>query len=253
MAEKPRTVWDRPERGARGPVPEHSRTQITTIAIELADEGGLEAVSMRQVAKRLGTGPASLYRYVSTRDELLDLMADAVAEEIDLDTPSSGEPVEDLATLAGCAKQVHLHHPWLLDLPTEPTLGPRGMDYLERALRALAPTSLPYPTQLEIIGLLNGMVTLFARTELRRRKAPTDPQHAHLSYLAGAATEERHPFIVAALADSPESESPQDTHTLFEQVVRRVLTGLVRTEDSLPPGPGPHRPHLGSTQARADR
>ena len=71
--------------------------------------------------------------------------------------------------------------------------------------------------------------------------------------MAGAATEERHPFIVAALADSPESESPQDTHTLFEQVVRRVLTGLIRTEDSLLPRPGPHRPHLGSTQARADR
>lgn len=253
MAEVPRTVWDRPERGARGPAPERSRAQITATAIELADEDGLSAVSMRQVAKRLGTGPASLYRYVSTRDELLDLMADAVAGEIDLDVPSSGDPVEDLAALAGRAKQVHLRHPWLLDLPTEPTSGPRGMDYLECALRALAPVSLSHPAQLETIGLLNGMVTLFARTELRRRKAPTDPQHAHLSYLAGAATEERHPFIVAALANSPGAEAPQDTHTLFERVVRRVLAGLIRSEDPLPPGPGPHRPHLDSTQARADR
>lgn len=220
-------MWNRPERGERGPAPERSRTQITATAIELADEGGLAAVSMRQVAKRLGTGPASLYRYVSTRDDLLDLMADAAAGEIDLGDPFSGDPVEDLATLAGRAKQVHLCHPWLLDLPTEPTMGPQGMNYLEHALRALTPTSLSYPAQLETIGLLNGLVTLFARTELRRRNSPTDPQRAYTSYLATAAAQERHPLIVAALAEALGAEVPQDTSTLFERMVRRVLTGLI--------------------------
>lgn len=222
-------MWDRPERGARGPAPERSRAQITAAAIELADEGGLTAVSMRQVAKRLGTGPASLYRYVSTRDDLLDLMADAVSGEIELGDPLSGDPVEDLAVLAGRAKEVYLRHPWLLDLPAEPTLGPRGMDYLECTLRALAPASLSYPAQLETIGLVNGLVTLFARTELNRRNPPADPRRAHTSYLAAAATEERHPLITAALAHSPGAEAPQDTHVLFERMVRRVLTGLVGT------------------------
>lgn len=221
------SVWNRPVRGARGPAPERSREQITATAIELADEGGLAAVSMRQVAKRLGTGPASLYRYVSTRGDLLDLMADAAAGEIDLDDRLSGDPVDDLARLAGRAKQVHLRHPWLLDLPAEPTVGPRGMDYLEHALRALAPASLPSPTQLETLGLLNGLVTLFARTELRRRNSPTDPQFTHTAYLAATATEERHPFTAAALAASPGAEAPQDTHVLFERMVRRVLTGLI--------------------------
>ncbi|QRN80425.1 MAG: TetR family transcriptional regulator [Nocardiopsis sp. BM-2018] len=227
MTEEPRTVWSRPERGTRGPAPLRDRAQITAVAIELADAGGLAAVSMRQVAKRLGTGPASLYRYVSTRDELLDLMADAAAGEIDLGDPLSGDPVEDLAVLASRAKQVHLSHPWLLDLSAAPTLGPRGMDYLERSLLALAPTSLPYPAQLETIGLVNGMVTLFARTELSRQHPPADPRRAHGSYLASAATEERHPLITAALAHGTGTEAPQDTHVLFERLVRRVLTGLV--------------------------
>ncbi|ADH68850.1 TetR/AcrR family transcriptional regulator [Nocardiopsis dassonvillei] len=229
MAEEPRTVWNRPERGTRGPAPLRDRAQITAAAIELADGGGLAAVSMRQVAERLGTGPASLYRYVSTRGDLLDLMADAVTGEIELGDPLSGDPVEDLAALAGRAKQVYLSHPWLLDLPTEPVLGPRGMDYLECTLRALAPTSLSYTAQLETIGLVNGLVALFARTELSRRNPATDPRHAHASHLAAAATEERHPLITTALAHRPAVEAPQDAHVLFERMVRRVLTGLVDT------------------------
>ncbi|QVJ02999.1 TetR/AcrR family transcriptional regulator C-terminal domain-containing protein [Nocardiopsis eucommiae] len=226
MNEEPTTVWDRPERGRRGPAPERSRDQITAAAVALADEGGLNAVSMRRVAGRLGTGPASLYRYVSTRSDLLDLMADAVTAEIDLDVPLSGDPVEDLTALATRAKRVHLSHPWLLDLPTEPVPGPHGMDYLERALRALAPSGLSQPAQLETIGLLNGLVTLFARTELRRNAADASPS-TRVALTGVAATEDRHPLVVAALANSPAPEAAEDTHALFDRMVRRVLTGLV--------------------------
>ncbi|MFD7367121.1 TetR/AcrR family transcriptional regulator C-terminal domain-containing protein [Nocardiopsis alba] len=130
------------------------------------------------------------------------------------------------AALAGRAKEVHLRHPWLLDLPTEPAVGPRGMDYLERALRALEPTSLPEASRLEIIGLVNGLVTLFARTELQRRNTPDGPGRARTSHL-DTTTEERHPLIAAALAASPGTEASQDTHVLFERMVRRVLTGLI--------------------------
>jgi AcrR family transcriptional regulator len=63
VPDEPRTVWDRPERGSRGPAPERSRAQITAVAVALADAEGLAAVSMRRVAGELGTGPASLYRY----------------------------------------------------------------------------------------------------------------------------------------------------------------------------------------------
>lgn len=227
MGDEPRSVWDRPERGARGPAPERSREQITAVAVELADDVGLAAVSMRKVARRLGTGPASLYRYVATRDDLLDLMADAAAGEIDLSVPPSGDPIADLVALASRAKQVHLAHPWLLDLPTEPTLGPCGMDYLEYALAALAPTSMPPRTQMETVGLLNGLVTLFARSELRRRDSSTGPQQAYAAALAAAVTQERHPFIAATMNASTEVDIPEDTHALFEHMLRRVLTGLV--------------------------
>src|ERR671922_2206935 len=74
------TVWDRPEPPPR-PVP-LDRERIVAAAIALADEGGLEAVSLRKVAARLDAGPMRLYGYISTKEELFDLMVDEVHAEI---------------------------------------------------------------------------------------------------------------------------------------------------------------------------
>ncbi|MCQ4042543.1 TetR/AcrR family transcriptional regulator [Streptantibioticus rubrisoli] len=227
MAEEPVTVWERPERGARGPVPERSRGQITAAAVELADAEGLAAVSMRQVAARLATGPASLYRYLADREELLDLMADAVAGEIDLTVPLTGNPVEDLLALAAQSKKVCLRHPWLLDIPTEPLrLGPNGLDYLEHALRALAPAALSDQSKLETIGLLNALVTQFARAELHVRRSPTDRQRAQAAYLMKTAAAGRHPLVAQALAHQPTSNAASRPQSQFEPLLRRVLVGL---------------------------
>src|ERR1700722_1960144 len=82
------SIWTRPERSARGPSPEHSRAEIAAAAIRLADARGLGAVTMRSAAAAVGTAPASLYRYVATRDELVELMADQVYGEFSYAAPS---------------------------------------------------------------------------------------------------------------------------------------------------------------------
>src|SRR2546430_11470202 len=74
------TVWDRPE-PPTPPAP-LDRERIVAAAIALADEGGLEAVSLRKVAARLNAGPMRLYGYISTKQELFDLMVDEVHAEI---------------------------------------------------------------------------------------------------------------------------------------------------------------------------
>src|SRR5690349_18998544 len=76
------SIWTRPDRGTRGPRPEHSRAEIAAAAIALADSGGLAAATMRAVAAELGTAAGSLYRYLSSRDDLLDLMVDAALAEL---------------------------------------------------------------------------------------------------------------------------------------------------------------------------
>ncbi len=90
------TVWNRPDRGTRGPRPEHSRAEIAATGIALADAGGLSAVSMRAVAGALGTVAGSLYRYLSSRDDLLNLMVDAALGELPLERESTGNWLDDL-------------------------------------------------------------------------------------------------------------------------------------------------------------
>ncbi len=226
---RPTTVWSRPERGARGPAPERSRSQITTAALALADAEGLAAVSMRALAQRLGTGPASLYRYVGSRDELLDLMADAVAAELDLSAAPTGDWLDGLVGLAVQSKAAHVRHPWLADLNDRrgEVLGPHAIDYLDHALRILAPAPGTAGQKLEAIGLLGGLATLFARRDALA--ADVDAPHARAAHLAEVAAEGRHPHLLAALttAGAPPTAGPDDRDALFVRLLRQVLPAML--------------------------
>ncbi|MFD8470844.1 TetR/AcrR family transcriptional regulator [Streptomyces globisporus] len=226
-ATRPTTVWSRPERGARGPAPERSRAQITTAALALADAEGLAAVSMRALAQRLGTGPASLYRYVGSRDELLDLMADAVAGELDLSVAPAGDWLDDLVGLARQSKAAHVRHPWLADLNDRrgEVLGPHAIDYLDHALGILSPAPGTAGQKLEAIGLLGALAVLFARRESAATSSSGDPA-ARAAHLAAVAAEGGHPHLLAALTTA-DALPPADRDTQFVRLLRRLLPAML--------------------------
>src|ERR1035438_1052593 len=87
-AEPSQVIWMRPQRAAGGRPPRRSRAQITEVAVALADAEGADAVTMRRVAAELGTGAASLYRYLQRREDLLDLMSDSTGAEYVLGAPT---------------------------------------------------------------------------------------------------------------------------------------------------------------------
>ena len=71
-------LWGLRDRGRRGgPKPALSLERIVAAAVELADEGGIAALSMGRLAEKLGFTTMSLYRYVASKDELLLLLLDA--------------------------------------------------------------------------------------------------------------------------------------------------------------------------------
>src|ERR1700678_931348 len=112
MSSSRRVIWERPERAGHGPAPSLSRQEITTAAVRLADGQGIEAVSMRALAVELGVGAASLYRYVARKDEVIDLMVDAVMGN-DLQFEIRGDWREDLRSFAHGLRAMILRHPWM--------------------------------------------------------------------------------------------------------------------------------------------
>jgi AcrR family transcriptional regulator len=233
------SIWTRPERSARGPSPEHSRAEIASAGVVLADANGLGAVTMRSVAAAIGTAPASLYRYVATRHELVELMADQVYGEYSCHETGSGHPGADLLRLAHQGRAIYHRHPWLLDIPATGNLpGPNAVAFIEGALAVLAGANLTGPARLETIGLFSGALRLFAQTEIGQQRAgqeATQWQDSLAGYLLHVAADGDHPHLAAALADQPAAADPAQHEPVFDRAMTRILTGL------LPP-PEPPRP-----------
>jgi AcrR family transcriptional regulator len=179
---EPDLIWLRPERGRRGPRPTLSREEITRVAIELADAEGIDAVSMRRIAGKLGAGATSLYWYVSSKNDLHELMVDEVIGEIEL-PPSSGDWSADLRSIATSTHSVLQCHAWLVLLGIQPGLGPKTQRFGQAALGALSGLDLDLATQINILAALNNYVFGFvhrelAWTQLRQREGLTDTQWA---------------------------------------------------------------------------
>jgi AcrR family transcriptional regulator len=117
--------------------PALSRDRIVEAAIALVDEGGPDALTMRAVAQRLGAGAMSLYRHVSGREELLDLVLAAMAAEI-AETPLTGDWRTDLTAIARDVRASLLRRPHLTVLMTSRSgRGGAELPMLDRTLGVL--------------------------------------------------------------------------------------------------------------------
>ena len=127
-------LWGLREQPTRGPKPSLSVEQIVRVAIEIADAEGLGAVSMRRVAERLGVTTMSLYRYVPSKNDLLELMLDAIASP----WPDPAEMPDNwrdaLHLWAHRNMAVYREHPWLIEYAfSHPPFGPNNIRWMEYA------------------------------------------------------------------------------------------------------------------------
>jgi AcrR family transcriptional regulator len=110
---------------------------IVDAAAEILDERGIDGLTMRAVAERLSAGAMSLYRHVSGRDELLDLVVVRLTSDLP-DRPLSGDWRADLALLARDMRAVLLRRPNLTVLMTSRAgAAGGGLPMLDRALGIL--------------------------------------------------------------------------------------------------------------------
>ena len=171
MAKQPDTeptlVWERPEPPTRPAPTPLSRDEIVRVAIELADADGLDSVSLRKVAAALDAGPMRLYGYLSTKDELLDLMVDAVYGEIGGPAKGAADWRAALWSLAQRTRKAALRHEWFVDLLAgRPHLGPHALATLEASLVALAAPGIGIDRVVQAVGTVNAYVVGALRKEI---------------------------------------------------------------------------------------
>jgi AcrR family transcriptional regulator len=151
-------VWTRGAGSSRKP--RFTREDIAATAVRIADEEGLEAVSMRRLASELGAGTMTLYHYVQTKDELLTLVNDAVMGEVLVppDTPLPRDWRAAVTLIAERTRACLQRHPWLLDMADDPQIGPNAVRHFDQTLEAVSSLGLPLVDLLDVVTMVDEYV-----------------------------------------------------------------------------------------------
>ena len=159
------------------------RAEITRVAVELADRDGLVAVSMRRIAAEVDVAAPSLYWHVRSKNELYELMADAVIGEVALPKRPSGDWRRDLRKLARDTRATLRRHSWYAQLGIQPMLGPNTQRYAEQARAVLRGLRLSVADEVQILAALNNYIVGFVHREhawheLSRRSGVSEAEWA---------------------------------------------------------------------------
>lgn len=159
-------LWDPPAPATRGRKARLTLDDVVRAGTAVAQEGGLDALSMRRVATELGVGAMSLYTYVPGRTELVDLMVDRAYAGLDL--PRAGAPWRPaLSQYAHEMWRLYLRHPWILQTNMwRAPLAPHVLDAQEAGLRTIVDTGLSEIQVVEILGLVDNFVQGLARATI---------------------------------------------------------------------------------------
>ncbi|MEA2125628.1 MAG: hypothetical protein QOI80_2410 [Solirubrobacteraceae bacterium] len=161
---------------------------IAQAAIDIADEDGFEAVSMRNVAQRLGVGTMSLYHYVRTKHELLSVMGDAIMAEAlipDGEVPDGWR--EGLAEIARRTRGIFVGHPWILASWGQAGRGDPGLSvvhHIEQTMAIVAELDfLTIPERLRVTGLVDEFVVghVMRNASVAAPGAPEDTWQAFIA------------------------------------------------------------------------
>lgn len=154
----------------RGPRPKLTVAAIVGVAIELADADRLDGLSMRRVAERLGVGQASLYTYVPNKNELLDVMLDAVVGEPTAPTGATWR--ERLEWVARRDWALYTKHPWVLQIAGHrPVTGPNTLAAYGAALDIVSELELTPEERVSVIDLVDTYVRGIARNKVDAEQA----------------------------------------------------------------------------------
>ncbi|MBB5789085.1 TetR/AcrR family transcriptional regulator [Jiangella mangrovi] len=201
-------LWGTLQPPTRGPKPALSLPQIVEAAIEVADAEGVAAVSMRRVADELGFTTMSLYRYVPSKTDLLELMVENAGFIADMPPELTGWR-DQLHWWANDTAEIYRRRRWALDVPLNaPPMGPHQIKRMEQALAALDGTGLSGIEMLAILVVLSGYVrghaqlaTTLADVESRTGTPQEAWDQAYGRMLTEFVDPDQHPTLARIVAE----------------------------------------------------
>ncbi len=196
--------------------------RIVAAGIELADAEGVDALTMRRLAERLGLKVMALYNHVANKDELLSLMVDSIAGSIELPSRDA-EAMQAVRAHAVAMRAAFVRHPWAPALWQRYLPGPHRIDHMESQLRTLNESGLPPAIAHHGFHAVKNHVLGYTLQELAMDFDADDADApSAIDVFLASVTPGTHPHTVAHVQQHIDG----DTGSSFELVLDLILDGL---------------------------
>lgn len=233
------TIWERAARDSAKPRVSLSYERIATAAVEIADSEGLPAVSMRKLAHRLGVATMATYRYVSSKDDLYQLMIDTCHAEIRLLPEALSDWRSALRSYAEEIRAMTIRHPWIAEVPEllPGNLTPHMVEVVEQVLQALNDLDADVDSKMAMLGATSAFVRGAAAAEvgqqhmkLRHGWADDDElRDAYHPYMSGLVRSGNYPRLADYLVDGSNRD---DGSWQFEFGLSCLIEGMAARLDT---------------------
>jgi AcrR family transcriptional regulator len=210
-----------------------NRQRALRAAVELADSDGLEAVTMRNLASRLGVVPMALYKHVINKEDLLDGMVEAVYAEIDVPTGTGWRAT--MRQRAISMREALLRHPWAVELMEASSPGPANLLYHNAGIACLREqAALPIRTAIDAYNLMDSYIYGFA---LQDKTLPGDIAAAAEARRQGLTAADpsladRFPYLIEVVEEL--GASGYDSTGQFARGLELILDGIEQLRHTTP-------------------
>jgi AcrR family transcriptional regulator len=225
-------LWDDRSRPTRGPKPALTPDDVVQAAIQIADEEGLQALTMQAVSARLGFTTMAVYRYFPNKEALFDAIVDAGMGLPPRPSDPRGDWRAEITRWAHAKRAMLCARPWLAELPfVAAPHGPNWLSWLEAVLDALSGTGLSPADMGQMLSVIDGYTrgasdTAISLARARARGTSEEEWAAAVGADLGRAIgNPRFPGF-AALLTAPSDGRTRTMEESFDFGLQRVLDGI---------------------------
>jgi AcrR family transcriptional regulator len=206
-----------------------NRDRVLAAAVALADDGGLESLSMRKLAQEFGVVPMALYKHVANRQALVDAMIDVVFAEIELPDATGSDWKTAMRRRAHSVRAALLRHRWAVGLmESRENPGPPNRRHHNATMGCLREAGFSLRDAVHVLSALDSYVYGFA---LQQKTLPFDtPQESRevVERVGRRIDADAYPYLIEVTTELAKSGYSYDEE--FEIGLDALLAGLTTLE-----------------------